>query len=94
MEESSPFVCFENEDELWEDDTQDVTTAGLHTTRVYYHYPASCSRTKIGLAVFVPLAVTVIVTLSIFLAQKKTRNSDLSICLNTECITASYGKWI
>ncbi|XP_046849967.1 neprilysin-3-like isoform X2 [Xenia sp. Carnegie-2017] len=90
MEESSPFVCFENEDEMWEDDNQDVTTAGLHTARVYYHHPASCSRTKIGLAVFVPLAVTVIVTLSILLAQKKTRNSDLSICLNTECITASY----
>lgn len=96
MAESAPFVSLESQEDTWDDDNSDEFQPSLQPTNIHYKRPASCPRPKLFLGLLIALLLVVILTQTILLALRKktTQEVNSSFCHTTECVTASYGKWI
>jgi hypothetical protein len=93
--ESAPFVSLESQDDIWDDENSDDLSPGLQPARIHYKRPTICTPTRIAVGVVIGVLVIVIVTLGVLVAQRKeTKEAKVSLCLKSECITTSYGKWI
>ena len=95
MSESAPFVSLESQDDMWDDDNSDDLSGNLQPPRVQFTRSTRCIRTNIAVSVFIGVLIIVIVVFSVLVARRKeTEDVNASLCLKSECIKASYGKWV
>ena len=94
MSASTPFVSLEGQNDMWEDDNSDDLSAEIQPERIRNRSPPFFNRTQIIVGVVFGVLLTVIIALSVLVAQRKEgKETRENLCLTADCIIANYGRW-